>query len=223
MASGCCGLSPPSSPLFFCCLPRHLSVNLISDRIRFSTSMLALFSQPQAFSAPTVHVAQQAAVRSSPVQMMEMPSRRAALLSAAALVVPFAANAKPEDYVRIHHPPPPPPRLLLPLLPLPPPPLLPHLPPRPFLLLLLLPEPLLQLLPASSVALFCHHFSKLVCRLCCCQVGGYTTKDYLKAYGKTKEAPAGDPNSPLIKFKLGDPPVTAPKKAEPAKEEPKKE
>lgn len=62
--------------------------------------MLSLFApSTAAFSAPTVHVAQQPAVRSSPVQMAEMPSRRAALLSAAALVVPLAAQAKPEDYV----------------------------------------------------------------------------------------------------------------------------
>ena len=62
-----------------------------------------------------------------------------------------------------------------------------------------------------------------------CLVLADTTKSYLKAYGKTKEAPASDPNSPLIKFKLGDPPVTAaaikpkeePKKEEPKKEEPK--
>ena len=62
-------------------------------------TMLSLFSAAQAFTSPTVmHVAPQP-VRSSPPQMMEMPSRRAALLSAAALAVPFAANANPEDYV----------------------------------------------------------------------------------------------------------------------------
>lgn len=62
-------------------------------------AMLALSSLAvQAFSAPTVHVAQPV-VRSSPVQMMEMPSRRATLLTAASLLaVPLAAQAKPEDY-----------------------------------------------------------------------------------------------------------------------------
>ena len=63
--------------------------------------MLALFaSSAQGFTAPTAYVVQP--VRSSPVQMMapEMPSRRAAILSAASLLaVPFAAQAKPEDYV----------------------------------------------------------------------------------------------------------------------------
>ena len=62
--------------------------------------MLSLFAATQSFSSPTVHVAQPV-VRSSPMQMMqpEMPSRRAALLSAASLMaVPFAAQAKPEDY-----------------------------------------------------------------------------------------------------------------------------
>ena len=62
--------------------------------------MLALCLAAQAFSSPTVHVAQPV-VRSSPVQMMatEMPSRRAAVLSAASLLaLPFAAEAKPEDY-----------------------------------------------------------------------------------------------------------------------------
>merc|ERR1719198_2217863 len=63
--------------------------------------MLSLFVGANAFSAPTVHVAQPV-VRSSPVQMMaeEMPSRRAAMLSAASLLaLPLAAQAKPEDYV----------------------------------------------------------------------------------------------------------------------------
>ena len=62
--------------------------------------MLALCLASQAFSAPTVHVAQPV-VRSSPVQMLapEIPSRRAAVLSAASLLAfPFAAHAKPEDY-----------------------------------------------------------------------------------------------------------------------------
>ena len=62
--------------------------------------MLSLCLAAHAFNAPTVHVAQPV-VRSSPMQMMqpEMPSRRAALLSAASLMaVPFAAQAKPEDY-----------------------------------------------------------------------------------------------------------------------------
>ena len=61
--------------------------------------MLALSFAAQAFSAPTVHVVQPVA-RSSPLQMTaEMPSRRAAVLSAASLLaVPFAAQAKPEDY-----------------------------------------------------------------------------------------------------------------------------
>jgi hypothetical protein len=60
--------------------------------------MLAVSFATQGFVAPTVHV--QPVARAN-VQMMapEMPSRRAALLSAASvLAVPFAAQAKPEDY-----------------------------------------------------------------------------------------------------------------------------
>ena len=62
--------------------------------------MLSLCLAAHAFNAPTVHVAQPV-VRSTPVQMMaDMPSRRAALLSGASLLaVPFAVQAKPEDYV----------------------------------------------------------------------------------------------------------------------------
>ena len=60
--------------------------------------MLSLCFASQAFSAPTVHLTQPVVVRSTPVQMMDMPSRRAALLSAASLLVPMAASAKPEDY-----------------------------------------------------------------------------------------------------------------------------
>ena len=62
--------------------------------------MLALCIAAHAFSAPTIPVTHMA--RSSPVQMkaMEMPSRRAAVLSAASLLmVPLAAQAAPEDYV----------------------------------------------------------------------------------------------------------------------------
>ena len=62
--------------------------------------MLALNLATQSFSAPTVYAAPQPVVRSTPVQMVEMPSRRAALLSAVSvLAVPLAAQAKPEDYV----------------------------------------------------------------------------------------------------------------------------
>ena len=65
-----------------------------------------------------------------------------------------------------------------------------------------------------------------------------TAKAYEKTYAKYKEksdacpapggpycaGPGGDVNSPLIKFKLGDPPVMPPpKKEEPKKEAPKKE
>jgi len=60
--------------------------------------MLAVSFATQGFVAPTVHV--QPVARAN-VQMMapEMPSRRAALLSAASvLAVPFAVQAKPEDY-----------------------------------------------------------------------------------------------------------------------------
>ena len=46
---------------------------------------------------------------------------------------------------------------------------------------------------------------------------------YKKTYGKSKENPGGSPDDPRIKFKLGDPPVTVPKKEEPAKEAPKEE
>ena len=62
--------------------------------------MLTLALAVQAFTAPTLMPQQQqAVVRSSMPQMMEMPSRRAAVLSAASLlVVPLAAQAKPEDY-----------------------------------------------------------------------------------------------------------------------------
>ena len=62
--------------------------------------MLALCIAAHAFSAPTMSVTHMA--RSSPVQMkaVEMPSRRAAVLSAASLLmVPLAAQAAPEDYV----------------------------------------------------------------------------------------------------------------------------
>ena len=55
--------------------------------------MLSLYAATQSFNAPVLHVAQQPAVRSSPVQMMEMSSRRAALLSAATLAIPGVANA----------------------------------------------------------------------------------------------------------------------------------
>lgn len=55
--------------------------------------MLSLYAATQSFNAPVLHVAQQPAVRSSPVQMMEMSSRRAALLGAATLAIPGAANA----------------------------------------------------------------------------------------------------------------------------------
>jgi hypothetical protein len=57
------------------------------------TKMLSLYAATQSFNAPVLHVAQQPAVRSSPVQMMEMSSRRAALLSAATLAIPGVANA----------------------------------------------------------------------------------------------------------------------------------
>ena len=61
--------------------------------------MLAVSGAALAFSSPSLHVAQPS-VRASAVQMTaEMPSRRAAMFSAASLLaVPFAAQAKPEDY-----------------------------------------------------------------------------------------------------------------------------
>ena len=60
--------------------------------------MLALCLVAHAFSTPTVPLAEPVA-RSSPLQMMEMPSRRAILSAAALLAVLAAASAKPEDYV----------------------------------------------------------------------------------------------------------------------------
>ena len=63
--------------------------------------MLALYLAAHAFTVPTVPLSQ-SALRTTPVQMMaaDMPSRRAAMLSAASLLaLPIAAaNAAPEDY-----------------------------------------------------------------------------------------------------------------------------
>ena len=55
-----------------------------------------------AFSAPTVQVKTPPVVaRASPMHMMagETSSRRAILSAASLLAIPFAAQAKPEDYV----------------------------------------------------------------------------------------------------------------------------
>ena len=60
--------------------------------------MLSLCLASQAFIAPTT-LATQPVIRATPVQMIEMPSRRATLFSAASLLaLPFAVEAKPEDY-----------------------------------------------------------------------------------------------------------------------------
>mmetsp|Transcript_20768 Transcript_20768/g.35554 ORF Transcript_20768/g.35554 Transcript_20768/m.35554 type:complete len:128 (+) Transcript_20768:52-435(+) len=64
--------------------------------------MLALCLSANAFSAPTVQVKTPPVVaRASPMHMMagETSSRRAILSAASLLAIPFAAQAKPEDYV----------------------------------------------------------------------------------------------------------------------------
>lgn len=76
------------------------SQRIHEDTQRFATSLQRGTTTLLQSARTTAHVAQPV-MRSSPVEMVaELPSRRATMLSAASLLVlPLAAQAKPEDYV----------------------------------------------------------------------------------------------------------------------------